>query len=700
MDTPSKHHWWKPLRVSVRGLVALVLVIGACIGWMARSARIQREAVASLVRTNSGVYYDWQRATVGTIRGYRLDATPPWPKWLVDRIGVDHFGHVVEVVFSGADADLANIQLLDRLERLTIDCSATFTEGGLEHLGRLTSLKELDLGNLGVGDAGLRHLRGLTALRSLGLREARVTGAGLQHIQGMTELEEIYLGRSEVGDDGLIYIGRVTGLQVLHLNTTRITDAGLVALKGLIHLRTLDLAGTKIGDAGIAHLKVLTGLQELGLWKTNVSDIGVEELQHALPKLKIRRPLPRSARWSGLQVLDDRGQAIGPHGLSLTDWEGYIANPAAKFYLLPPSNAAYPVKVVLSANHPRLHFDLPSEARADGPRKELIWQQPEKRTVHMAIFPDRDGQDETHRLRIDFSDARGGAESFSLPIHVTDQDRDRSNAITITVDFSQDRTGFFRDEIKRATVIQAANDWAYFFADMKLQPVAAGAEKTLIWGSDGFKSSTTVTNLREYQGYLLYAYGIRNEPPAINSTKAPPSQPALLNREPDTQMIRSGGEPSPYGEFQVSAGKRKPIRRSGGLEIEIQGNYNTLGWTVILSDGEWWKAANLGDAAADLYSIAHHEIGHALIFNPNNSLVKRGVMLTDERVRAYLGRFPTLNQSDHLDSVIDPASLHGAFGNEYHGRMPRGRWLITKLDLLCARVIGYELRETSAFHQR
>ena len=185
-----------------------------------------------------------------------------------------------------------------------------------------------------------------------------------------------------------------------------------------------------------------------------------------------------------------------------------------------------------------------------------------------------------------------------------------------------------------------------------------------------------------YQGFLLYAYGIKNE--LVPSDSAIPPGRVLLKRDPAARMIRSGGEPSPYGGFQVSAGGTMPIRRSGGLEIEVRGNYNTLGWLVTLTDGDWWKAANLGDAAADLYSIAHHEIGHALIFNPNNSLIKRGQTLNDERIRAYLGSSPALNQSDHLDGVIDPASLHGAFGNEYHGRMPRGRWLITKLDLLCA----------------
>ena len=153
----------------------------------------------------------------------------------------------------------------------------------------------------------------------------------------------------------------------------------------------------------------------------------------------------------------------------------------------------------------------------------------------------------------------------------------------------------------------------------------------MIWGPDGFKKASQVVNDKEYTGYLLYAYGIRNE--LLNADFAIPPVWKSMNRNPAAQSIRSGGEPSPYGEFQIAAGQKKLIRRFGGLEIEVQGNYNTLGWLVTLADRDWWQATNHGDVKNDLYSIAHHEIGHALIFNPNNSHIKRGARSATAHLR-------------------------------------------------------------------
>ena len=68
--------------------------------------------------------------------------------------------------------------------------------------------------------------------------------------------------------------------------------------------------------------------------------------------------------------------------------------------------------------------------------------------------------------------------------------------------------------------------------------------------------------------------------------------------------------------MQSRRGESLPLRRSGGVEVEIIGNYNTLGWMVSLDPREWWKASNLSGVKNDLYSIVRHEMGHALRFNP------------------------------------------------------------------------------------
>jgi hypothetical protein len=52
--------WWRHLLFSVRGLLVLVLLIGAGLGWTVRNARIQREAVAAIKSAGGGVTYHHQ----------------------------------------------------------------------------------------------------------------------------------------------------------------------------------------------------------------------------------------------------------------------------------------------------------------------------------------------------------------------------------------------------------------------------------------------------------------------------------------------------------------------------------------------------------------------------------------------------------------------------------------------------------------
>lgn len=372
---------------------------------------------------------------------------------------------------------------------------------------------------------------------------------------------------------------------------------------------------------------------------------------------------------AGAVVEDIFGRDVSTYGLTVVDWEGYMANPAIEFSIAPPPGALLPVRVSMRAREPRLYFDLPSQAGPDGPSKELALTNMQPVSVAMGIFPVRLKQDGQAALSLVFVDAGGRRGVINLPVHIVAvAGRDHSRPFPITLDFSEDRTGFFEVAAHREAVQQAAADWAFYLQDMPVRPVAAGAEQTWIFEPSGFKESHLATNRAGYRGYLVYAYGIHGP------------------------EIRSGGEPSAAGGFQSEDDGELPFRRSGGLEVEIRGNYNTRGWLAPIPDEQWWKATNLNDVPNDLYSIVHHEIGHALFFNPANRSFPRNGTLKNDAVRAYFGSDPRIDSHDHFDGCVDLVSLHGAFGNEYHGKTPYGRWLITKFDLLCAQAVGYRLR--------
>jgi hypothetical protein len=222
--------------------LVLLLAIGlTCIvhlGRIVHRARLQRDAVAEIRNAGGFVLYEWDREDGPSITGGRQ-----WyPEWVVELIGVDYFGDVVEVDLRGglSDANLALVGRFPRLEELYYDSfPSSMTDAGLARLNGITRLKELDLSGTAITDAGLVHLKGMTRL------------------------------------------------QVLNLSGTAITDAGLVHLKGMTRLQELDLSDTSVNGTGIVYLKGLTSLMSLELRGTKVDDFGAQDVRRALPKVKI-----------------------------------------------------------------------------------------------------------------------------------------------------------------------------------------------------------------------------------------------------------------------------------------------------------------------------------------------------------------------------------------------------------------------------
>ena len=377
------------------------------------------------------------------------------------------------------------------------------------------------------------------------------------------------------------------------------------------------------------------------------------------------------------RVTDIFGRPLNKHGITLVDWDGYMANPLIKFYVLPPTNAVLPGSITLTADGARLYYGAPSAVSASGPKKAVSFASSTTAVpVGMSIFPAHDSPDGDYTLTIVFTGADNTRQTNTVPVHVIDEDTHGKNAFVVTVNFDRDTTGFFTNATTRRLVTQAANDWTYYFTGMNLDPVAAGEESTYIW-SNNFNGGYDYTNTNNYTGYLLYAYGTTNA------------------------QRRSGGEGSSDGHVQTSGGLSLTMKRSGGFEANILGNYNTAGWQFLTNDDDWLATNNRRRQKNDFYSIAHHEIGHALIFNQAHpgfaAALKNGAFTSAAVTNYYGGPVPIDGSNDHLTGVIDPESGQGAFGYEYYGHIPRKRWTMTKIDLLCAQEVGYVLRPSSAF---
>ena len=377
-----------------------------------------------------------------------------------------------------------------------------------------------------------------------------------------------------------------------------------------------------------------------------------------------------------LRIVDKFGRTLGgDRPIILVDWEGQMANPAIEFQLVPASDLPLPITVLIRTHDPRLYLDYPHLGESYGHRREVKIVDTNGERVRLANFSDHDTDSEWHELSFEYRDADGELQKLIAPVYEIDQDRLRPPEYPVTLDFSHDELAFFDNDKKRTLPRQAAEDWAYFFADPGLDAVPAQAEETRLWRPhpDGYVDSYRVKNRDSYRGFLLYVQGFTSS------------------------LTRSGGAASWVGGFQTARGAELPLRRSGSVQIEVNGSYHMPGW--FLSDGDddwvhrWWNVM-------DLLHIAQHEVGHALIFSPGFprfAEFQRAGYITDERVRAYLGEYPRVDGDSHLVSQLDPESLKGAFGNHLNGPMLVRRWIPTKLDLLIAQAIGYELRETSAF---
>jgi WD40 repeat protein len=149
------------------------------------------------------------------------------------------------------------------------------TDGGLQKLKSLQSLRTIGINNASISDVGLAYLGDVRSLRSLDLARTAITDEGLSHLEPLP-LEQLFLGHCRIGKKGLQSVARLKRLTCLDLNHTPVTDEDLQLLAELANLQMLNLEYTRVTDVGLDAVSLLRGLKTLELGQSRVTEGGVD----------------------------------------------------------------------------------------------------------------------------------------------------------------------------------------------------------------------------------------------------------------------------------------------------------------------------------------------------------------------------------------------------------------------------------------
>ena len=335
--TPIPRPWRRraSVRLSVRGLMALVVLVGAGLGWLVNRAAAHRRAVdvvrkaAEASRPLGYVAFDDVMVRDGKTTPHRKPLTPAWwsparraPVWLKRTLGDEFFHDVVgvridfarvkgqdprdvlaaalrfrglQVIYFDNPPAGVSVRGFPALTNLGLTYDAATGAAHPATFGDLPLLRSLVLKGDGVTDETLAGVSGSPNLDMVRIVSPNVTGKGLKHLARLSKLKTLAIDCPNLTDDGLEGLAPLTALQRLDLRGgPQVTDAGLAKLAGLSNLVALTVARTAMTDASFDRMGRMSSLEYLCLMDSpGVHGSGFPALARNLPKLP-RLELTRS----------------------------------------------------------------------------------------------------------------------------------------------------------------------------------------------------------------------------------------------------------------------------------------------------------------------------------------------------------------------------------------------------------------------
>lgn len=224
--------------------------------------------------------------------GGKLVCTPSGPQWLY--LATGDSGTEIFDVPTAIDLYNGNNPLKGKGGR-----NERVTDAWLKRVSDTATLKRIDLANCAIQGEGLEHIARLTGLRELNLTLTPVSDDALKHLAGLTELRVLGLASTKCTGTGFAYLNALRKLENVNFHFTPVNDAGLEAIAKVPISGRLWFAHTHFTDAGAAHLKSQTQLKRCGMGSTESASSG--EAVAALVKLPLE----------DLSLLDNQATPIG-----------------------------------------------------------------------------------------------------------------------------------------------------------------------------------------------------------------------------------------------------------------------------------------------------------------------------------------------------------------------------------------------------
>ena len=236
-------------RISIAGMMILVLFIGIPLGWKARRASLQRRAVARINALQGTVVYDWQRAKPG-------QTEPPGPAWLKQWLGWEYFQEIEEVFLPKLSVNRFNFPLARQTEENSLEHD--LSSGNSYDKTVIEPLTEDQLACLESCD----QLRRLTIHEDFPLQQS-----AWDRLAQLSKLERLwYLAPLKPSMDA--NLGRLTSLESLtlmveHNRVDKTNSQNLDFLARLPHLKTLVISGSGFTQQNLTVIGQLQNLEDL-----------------------------------------------------------------------------------------------------------------------------------------------------------------------------------------------------------------------------------------------------------------------------------------------------------------------------------------------------------------------------------------------------------------------------------------------------